>query len=81
MELQVLIGITVQMVLTNSFQLGCCRLVSDLRLMSREVTELQGGGIRGRQILYICNLEAHHPQIFRKCYFLYSFHITEEVFS
>ena len=49
--------------------------------MSLEVTELQGGGIRGRQILYFCNLEAHHPQIFRKYYFLNLFHITEEVFS
>ena len=39
------------------------------------------GKHQGRQILCFCNLEAHHPQIFRKCYFLYSFHITEEVFS
>ena len=52
----------------------------NLRLMSLEVTELQGGGIRGRQILYFCNLEAHQPQIFRKCYFLYLFHITEKDF-
>ena len=42
----------------------------NLRLMSLEVTELQGGGIRGRQILYFCNLKAHHPQIFRECYFI-----------
>ena len=48
--------------------------------MSLEVTELQGGGTRGRQILYFCNLEAHQPQIFRKCYFLYLFHITEKAF-
>jgi hypothetical protein len=41
---------------------------------------LQGGGIRGRQILYFCNLKAHHPQMFRKCYFLYLFHITEKAF-
>ena len=32
-----------------------------LRLMSLEATELQG-----EEILYICNLKAHHPQIFRK---------------
>ena len=37
-------------------------------------------GTRGRQILYFCNLEAHQPQIFRKCYFLYLFHITEKDF-
>jgi hypothetical protein len=49
-------------------------------LMSLEVTELQGGGIRGRQILYFCNLEARHSQIFRKCYFLYLFNITENTF-
>ena len=45
-----------------------------------QVTELQGGGTRGRQILYFCNLEAHQPQIFRKCYFFYLFHITEKDF-
>ena len=48
--------------------------------MSLEVTELQGGGIRGRQILYFCNLKAQQNQIFRKCYFLYLFHITDKYF-
>ena len=52
----------------------------NLRLMSLEVTELQGGGTRGRQILYFCNLEAYQPEIFWKCYFLYLFHITEKDF-
>ena len=27
------------------------------------------GGIRGKQILYFCNIETHQPKIFRKCYF------------
>ena len=46
-----------------------------------EVDEPQGYRItRGRQILYFCNLEAHHPQIFRKCYFLYLYNITEKTF-
>ena len=34
-----------------------------------------------RQILYFCNLEAHHAQIFRKCYFWYLFHITTKLIS
>ena len=36
-----------------------------MRLMILEVTELQGGGIRGRQILYFYKLKAHHPQNIR----------------
>jgi hypothetical protein len=37
--------------------------------MSLIVTEINEGGIREKQILYFCNIGAHKPKTFMKCYF------------